>query len=58
MDQRLLDYIEYALKNKSPAYQLGFLRAVIVQLMINDSRNIDIFKQIVSAADKKTNNKP
>ena len=55
MDKRLLEYVAYALENKSLAYQLGFLRAVIVTMMLSDSKNIDIFKRAVSKANEKAN---
>lgn len=55
MEKQLLEYIEYALKAKSPLYQLGFLRAVLVQLILSDNKNLAIFKQIVSAANDRAN---
>lgn len=55
MYEKLVDYIQYALKDKPLAYQLGFLQAHLAQLMLKDSKHIDDFKAKIRRVDQQQN---
>lgn len=48
MQDKYVEYIQYALRNKPVAYQLGFLQAILAQLMLDDSKNYERFKRQVN----------
>jgi len=58
MNQKLVEYIQYALKEKPLAYQLGFLQAHLAQLMLKDSKLIDEFKAKIQQVDRSKNPNP
>ena len=48
MHNKYVEYIQWALRNKPIAYQLGFLQAHLAQIMLNDSKELDKFKRKVT----------
>jgi len=56
MNEKLVDYIQYALANKPLAYQLGFLQAHLAEIMTNDTKLINDFKAKIQRIDR--NQKP
>lgn len=58
MYEKLVDYIQYSLKEKPLAYQLGFLQAHLAKLMLKDSKLIDEFKAKIQQVDRLKNPRP